>query len=189
VRRDHGPIYAQIERDLRRSIADGQWGIGTRIPTEEALCTRYGVSRMTVRQALERLSSAGLLVRRRGVGTQLALGSLRSVGGENEDGDVVSVRAHLLVEGAAIHHGHGEIEQDGVERRGGDDQALERLGPVRGLRNADALVLEQAAQERAEHALVIHDEDMGASELPGPFTERLWCHHCAGPSGLGAMRL
>ncbi|MBA2667834.1 MAG: GntR family transcriptional regulator [Trueperaceae bacterium] len=72
MRREQGPIYVRIESDLRRSIATGEWGLGSRIPTEAALKERYGVSRMTVRHAVDRLATAGLLVRRQGVGTFVA---------------------------------------------------------------------------------------------------------------------
>lgn len=72
MRRDGAPKYARIERDLRRSIGDGSLPLGSRVPSEEALRERYGVSRMTARQALERLAHAGLLVRRQGVGTFVA---------------------------------------------------------------------------------------------------------------------
>lgn len=64
-----GPLYARIEADLRREIAEGRLTLGSRLPTEHELSERYGVARMTVRQALERLSSAGILDRRQGVGT------------------------------------------------------------------------------------------------------------------------
>jgi GntR family transcriptional regulator len=69
----HGPpIHARIEADLRRAIADGEWRIGARIPSEDELRRHYGVSRMTVRQALERLAVAGIVVKRQGVGTFVA---------------------------------------------------------------------------------------------------------------------
>ena len=69
----HGPpIHARIEADLRRAIAEGRWEVGSRIPSEDELRQSYGVSRMTVRQALERLANAGLLVKRQGVGTFVA---------------------------------------------------------------------------------------------------------------------
>jgi GntR family transcriptional regulator len=79
VRRQSGPIYARIESDLRRSIASGEWRLGSRIPTEDALRARYGVSRMTVRHAVDRLATAGLLVRRQGVGTFVAKTKLERV--------------------------------------------------------------------------------------------------------------
>lgn len=67
-----GPIYARIATDLRDQIGSGGWPLGHQVPTEDELCRRYGVSRMTVRQAIDRLVSAGLLVRRQGVGTFVA---------------------------------------------------------------------------------------------------------------------
>jgi GntR family transcriptional regulator len=79
VRRHEGPIYARIEADLRRAIAEGEWRLGSRIPSEDALRQRYGVSRMTVRQALGRLATAGLLVKRQGVGTFVAKTKLERV--------------------------------------------------------------------------------------------------------------
>jgi GntR family transcriptional regulator len=45
---------------------------GDALPTEAQLCERFSVSRMTVRQALQSLASAGLVDRRRGQGTFVA---------------------------------------------------------------------------------------------------------------------
>jgi GntR family transcriptional regulator len=64
-----GPIYARIEADLRRQIGDGTLALGSRLPAEQDLAQQYGVARMTVRQALGRLSAAGIVERRHGVGT------------------------------------------------------------------------------------------------------------------------
>lgn len=63
------PIYARIEADVRRQIADGSLHLGSRLPAEQELADHYGVARMTVRQALGRLVSAGIVERRHGVGT------------------------------------------------------------------------------------------------------------------------
>ena len=64
-----GPIYARIEADLRRQIGEGTFVLGSRLPAEQDLAQQYGVARMTVRQALGRLSAAGIVERRHGVGT------------------------------------------------------------------------------------------------------------------------
>jgi GntR family transcriptional regulator len=69
VARRTPPIYARIEADLRLAIADGALRTGSRLPSEDALRQRYGVSRMTVRQALAGLATAGLVTKRQGVGT------------------------------------------------------------------------------------------------------------------------
>lgn len=63
------PLYAQLEGLLLRRVEAGEWPAGTQIPTESQLCAAYGVSRVTVRQALARLVHRGLLTRGRGRGT------------------------------------------------------------------------------------------------------------------------
>lgn len=66
------PRYAQVAADLRAAIKAGDFAKGAPMPTESMLCTRYGVSRFTVREALRRLQAEGLIRRRRGSGTVVA---------------------------------------------------------------------------------------------------------------------
>jgi GntR family transcriptional regulator len=63
------PAYVQLEQDLRRHIQSGLQAAGSRLPPEQTLARLYGVSRVTLRQALQRLADAGLVSRRHGVGT------------------------------------------------------------------------------------------------------------------------
>ena len=58
--------YAQIIAQIEAAIADGDLAPGDRLPPERALAEEHGVSRMTVRQALQSLESRGLL--RRSIG-------------------------------------------------------------------------------------------------------------------------
>ena len=67
------PAYQRIETDLRRRIAGGEWQPGQRLPTQDQLCEEYGVSLQPVRTALMRLEVAGLVVRRQGGATIVAL--------------------------------------------------------------------------------------------------------------------
>jgi GntR family transcriptional regulator len=67
------PHYVRIRESLREMIAAGELERGQKLPSEDELATRYGVSRMTVRQGLSDLIDDGLLYRRRGVGTYVAL--------------------------------------------------------------------------------------------------------------------
>jgi GntR family transcriptional regulator len=62
------PLYMQVERSLRDRISAGEWAPGAQIPTEEKLCSAYGVSRVTVQQAMSNLVADGLVVRERGRG-------------------------------------------------------------------------------------------------------------------------
>jgi GntR family transcriptional regulator len=63
------PLYFQIEHDLASSIASGALAPGSQLPPEEELVRRYGVSRTTVRKAVQELERLGLIEIRRGRGT------------------------------------------------------------------------------------------------------------------------
>lgn len=63
------PVYFQIAMDIRRRIDAGEWATGTRIASEPALSSEYGVSRVTIRQAIGELVKDDLLERQRGSGT------------------------------------------------------------------------------------------------------------------------
>ena len=66
------PLYAQAEKVLEDLLVHRQYRIGDRIPPETELVRSLGVSRATIRAAVGRLVSRGLLVRRQGSGTFLA---------------------------------------------------------------------------------------------------------------------
>ena len=63
------PLYMQLYSTLKDDIENGVYKAGERIPTELELSEKYGVSRITLRNALERLTRDNYLVRYRGRGT------------------------------------------------------------------------------------------------------------------------
>ena len=63
------PLYAQVEQNMRQLIKTGQWSPGHRVPSEKDLEDMYGVSRITIRRALNDLAAEGKLVREPGRGT------------------------------------------------------------------------------------------------------------------------
>lgn len=65
------PLYFQVAQHLEQLIQSGELAAGTRLENEIDLADRLGLSRPTVRRAIEYLVDRGLLVRRRGVGTQV----------------------------------------------------------------------------------------------------------------------
>ena len=65
------PLYFQVARELERLIDDGEIAAGTRLDNEIDLADQLGVSRPTMRRAIGYLVDRGLLVRKRGVGTQV----------------------------------------------------------------------------------------------------------------------
>jgi GntR family transcriptional regulator len=66
VKPGRGPAHAQIEWALEHAIERGRLAPGDRLPAERALAERYGVSRMTLRQALGALEQRGRLTRSKG---------------------------------------------------------------------------------------------------------------------------
>ena len=63
------PLYYQLGTILREQIYSGAYGAGDQLPTEAELVADYGVSRITVRQALKTLEEEGLIRREAGRGT------------------------------------------------------------------------------------------------------------------------
>jgi GntR family transcriptional regulator len=63
------PLYAQIKETLRGRILDGTYAPHSQMPSEHELCAMFGVSRITVRQALGDLQKEGLLFKLHGKGT------------------------------------------------------------------------------------------------------------------------
>ncbi len=66
------PLYHQLKEALQQRIDAGEWRAGARLPSERELCAQFGVSRITVRQALAALEREGRLMRDRGRGTFVA---------------------------------------------------------------------------------------------------------------------
>ena len=65
----HKPLYRQIADRIREQIARGELKPGDALPTESALQTEFGVSRVTVRQALRQLVEQQILESIQGSGT------------------------------------------------------------------------------------------------------------------------
>ncbi|MGP3925375.1 MULTISPECIES: GntR family transcriptional regulator [unclassified Streptomyces] len=65
------PLYFQLSQQLEAAIENGKLAPGSLLGNEIELAGRLGLSRPTVRQAIQSLVDKGLLVRRRGVGTQV----------------------------------------------------------------------------------------------------------------------
>ncbi|MDV5149247.1 GntR family transcriptional regulator [Streptomyces sp. SBC-4] len=71
------PLYFQLARQLESAVENGTLPPGTLLGNEIELAGRLGLSRPTVRQAIQSLVDKGLLVRRRGVGTQVVHSRVR----------------------------------------------------------------------------------------------------------------
>lgn len=63
------PLYHQIECILRDAIEAGRWQTGQQLPNESQLAEQFGVSKITIRQAMQELSAHGYVRREQGRGT------------------------------------------------------------------------------------------------------------------------
>lgn len=68
-RRKGVTLYAEIRDTLSGELAEGRYPVGSRFPTEQELCARFGTGRHTVREALRGLEEMGLISRQPGSGT------------------------------------------------------------------------------------------------------------------------
>lgn len=66
------PIYHQLEEEIKGAIQSLELVPGEMIPSEKEYTEKYGISRMTVRQAISNLVNGGYLYRQRGKGTFVA---------------------------------------------------------------------------------------------------------------------
>jgi GntR family transcriptional regulator len=66
------PLYHQLQAVLKAEIEAGRWRAGDQLPNEMQVAERYGVSKITVRQALQELAEAGYIRREHGRGTFVA---------------------------------------------------------------------------------------------------------------------
>src|SRR5690554_3529397 len=62
-------LHEQVRRDLLERIRSNEFAVGDMLPSEEALCNHYGVSRITIRRAVSELVADFYVTRKRGVGT------------------------------------------------------------------------------------------------------------------------
>ncbi len=91
------PLYHQLRQALLGTLEQGHWEKGDPIPTEREICDTYGVSRITVRRAINDLVREGYLVSHQGKGTFVArpkiqrqLSQLRSF---SEELEAIGLRA------------------------------------------------------------------------------------------------
>src|ERR671928_688939 len=72
VRRDGGPLHAQVEAQLRDGVRSGRLAAGERLPSSRALAAELGVSRGLVLECYSQLQAEGFLTSRSGSATRVA---------------------------------------------------------------------------------------------------------------------
>ena len=105
------PLYYQLAQYIEQAINAGDLAPGDRIENELSLTTRLGLSRPTARQAIQELVNKGLLVRKRGVGTQVVRSQFRRderLSSLNED----LAKAGRVPSTQLLSYAVGELDQD-----------------------------------------------------------------------------
>lgn len=67
------PLYKEVEREIMQRLARGDWKPGEQLPTEPELAELFGVAVFTIRAGIQKLVESGVLLRRQGKGTFVAL--------------------------------------------------------------------------------------------------------------------
>jgi DNA-binding GntR family transcriptional regulator len=67
------PLYHQLHAVLKAEIESRRWRADEQLPNETKLAERFGVSKITVRQALQKLAEQGYIRREQGRGTFVAV--------------------------------------------------------------------------------------------------------------------
>ena len=122
IKTSERPLYKQLMQRLKNDITAGVYPAGERIPGEQALCAEvYGVSRVTVRKALEEIVREGLLVRRQGKGTFVAQEKIKRDLGAH----------HQLFGRLRADRANGAHAPDRAQDGGGDRGRPRETGPLK----------------------------------------------------------
>lgn len=113
-------LTEEVAARIRKEITSGRWQAGHRIPSENQLSETLGVSRVTIRNALQRLMGLGLVESRHGDGTfvsdlrpDIAVNILTPsfLLGDHSVGEVLEFRAVIEVGSAGLAAGNATGDQ------------------------------------------------------------------------------
>lgn len=133
-------LYRQVADQLRQLIADGEYPVGGRLPTERELAEKLGVSRPTVREALIALEVEGRLRIRVGSGIYVTDQAPAAVIAANQpiEGSFEILRARAFVESAVA------------------EEAARQSSPA-GIARLDSVLAEGARHRRSRDNYLVHD--------------------------------
>jgi GntR family transcriptional regulator len=132
-------LYSRVEAVLASEMSDGGLKIGEQLQTEDRLIARFGVSRITVRRAIQNLVSRGLVEIRRGKGTFVATPKItqefKELSGFVEDMHALGRKPTARVIGKEIVTADATVARQLALTRG------ERVVRIRRVRLADGVPL------------------------------------------------
>ncbi|WP_328539599.1 GntR family transcriptional regulator [Streptomyces sp. NBC_00344] len=163
------PLWYQVSQSLRASILGRRPHDPLRLPTEEQLAGHYGVSVLTMRQALKELETEGLISRHRRRGTFIApgarpsaprrlLGSIDAIVAQ-QSGELTTVLSHgpMAVPGELAEHFPGLDEVVGYTRLRCDESGEPTNWAENALRPEIAAAVDVADLERWPMTKVLRD--------------------------------
>ena len=116
------PQYLRLKQYILRHVTNGDWPPSSRVPSENELVIKFGVSRMTANRALRELTHAGVITRIQGVGSFVA-----GPKAESAMFEVRSIRDEILSRGEAH-----DVEVLVCESVGARAETASQFGLLRG---------------------------------------------------------
>ncbi len=166
------PKYLQLAAILKEKIVKQEYKAEQQIPTEEKLCHQYGVSRITVREAIHRLVQEEFLARKQGKGTYVIPQKLRRdiarVYSFSQDMERLGLKPSSDVLEQQIEQADGETSER--LRLPAADQRVTRIRRVRKANGAPVLVESTLVPTYMCPELV--NEDLESGSLYAILTER-----------------
>lgn len=93
-------IYQQLMDSIRKKIVSGELKVGDKIESERSMSEKYGINRMTVRNALKHLEEEGVLVSMRGSGTYVkAVPNIEEKIGLGSENEILSLSMQIRQKG------------------------------------------------------------------------------------------
>jgi GntR family transcriptional regulator len=129
------PAYSQLKAIINNRIQSGEYAEGGIIPSERELAKHFGISRMTVRQALNEMVAEGVLVREKGIGTFV---SKRKIQQKNISSFSETVRAKGMVPSTKVLYFKKETAGDDISAKL-DISKNEQVYAVKRLRLANGI--------------------------------------------------
>lgn len=151
-------LYDRVAKGVAAKIAEGEFAVGERLPSERELALAYGVSRPTVREAVFALELDGLVEVRKGVGVFVVAQSPR--GGEaavTDIGPFELLEARRAFEGEACAVAASRIRDKDVEDLQNLLEEIDFSGDVVAAEDADRrfhLRIAEITGNSAMHAVV-----------------------------------
>jgi GntR family transcriptional regulator len=157
------PLYYQLAQSIEHAINTGALAPGDRLENELSLTSRLGLSRPTARQAIQELVKKGLLVRKRGVGTQVVRSQFRrteALSSLNED----IIKAGQIPSTRLLEYSVGPLNQDIRDAIDAAGVAESEFIKIRRLRLADDVPL-AILTNYLPTSFEITEEDMQSKSL------------------------